>query len=124
MLPSILTTFLHGWAPGSPSWVSTRAPRYAFVFVDERSVLEFVLTKKKRTRHQVNYPETYSAIFARLKQELTAAANSGRPYRHLILLLGIPIAYPVSVSSDPFFLLLFFPNLFSSFLYFYFFRFF
>ncbi|AEO54125.1 hypothetical protein MYCTH_2296300 [Thermothelomyces thermophilus ATCC 42464] len=59
--------------------------RIAFLGIDART---------ERTRHQVNYPETYDAIFTRLKQELSAAANSGRPFRHLVLLLGIPIAYP------------------------------
>ncbi|KAJ4295874.1 hypothetical protein N0V88_004576 [Collariella sp. IMI 366227] len=59
--------------------------RIAFLGIDART---------ERTRHQVNYSETYNAIFTRLKQELTAAATSGRPYKHLILLLGIPIAYP------------------------------
>jgi hypothetical protein len=54
------------------------------------------LTKNQRTRHQVNYPETYDVVFTRLKQELSAAASSNQPIRHLILLLGIPIAYPVS----------------------------
>ncbi|KAL2158507.1 hypothetical protein VTH06DRAFT_4274 [Thermothelomyces fergusii] len=59
--------------------------RIAFLGIDART---------ERTRHQVNYPETYDAIFTRLRQELSAAASSGRPFKHLILLLGIPIAYP------------------------------
>ncbi|KAK4155494.1 hypothetical protein C8A00DRAFT_13444, partial [Chaetomidium leptoderma] len=59
--------------------------RIAFLGIDART---------ERTRHQVNYPETYEAIFTRLKQELSAAASSGRPFKHMILLLGIPIAYP------------------------------
>ncbi|KAL2146666.1 hypothetical protein VTI28DRAFT_2816 [Corynascus sepedonium] len=59
--------------------------RIAFLGIDART---------ERTRHQVNYPETYDAIFTRLKQELSAAARSGRPFKHLVLLLGIPIAYP------------------------------
>ncbi|KAH8881269.1 hypothetical protein GQ53DRAFT_518189 [Thozetella sp. PMI_491] len=59
--------------------------RIAFVGIDART---------ERTRHQVNYPETYDQIFDRLKQELGSAASAGKPYRHLILLLGIPIAYP------------------------------
>ncbi|KAK3362731.1 hypothetical protein B0T25DRAFT_14438 [Lasiosphaeria hispida] len=50
--------------------------------------------RTERTRHQVNYPETYDQIFTRVREELTAAANSGAPFKHLILLLGIPIAYP------------------------------
>ncbi|KAI5921458.1 hypothetical protein F4810DRAFT_678163 [Camillea tinctor] len=59
--------------------------RIAFMGIDART---------ERTRHQVNYPETYDLIFNRVRQELGAAASAGRPFRHLILLLGIPIAYP------------------------------
>jgi len=59
--------------------------RIAFIGIDART---------ERTRHQVNYPETYDQIFTRLREELSAAAESGEPYKHLILLLGIPIAYP------------------------------
>lgn len=53
------------------------------------------LTCTKRTRKQVNYPETYEIIFTRLRKELTAAKASSSPVRHLVVLLGIPIAYPV-----------------------------
>ncbi len=66
--------------------------RIAFLGIDART---------ERTRHQVNYPETYAAIFTRLKHELSAAASDGQPIKHLILLLGIPIAYPVSSASSP-----------------------
>ncbi len=66
--------------------------RIAFLGIDART---------ERTRHQVNYPDTYDAIFTRLKHELADAASDGRPIRHLILLLGIPIAYPVSSASAP-----------------------
>ncbi|KAL2017542.1 hypothetical protein VTK56DRAFT_1976 [Thermocarpiscus australiensis] len=59
--------------------------RIAFLGIDART---------ERTRHQVNHPETYAQIFTRLKQELSAAANSGQSFKHLVLLLGIPIAYP------------------------------
>ncbi|KAM5356112.1 hypothetical protein ACJ41O_002758 [Fusarium nematophilum] len=48
----------------------------------------------RRTRHQVNYPETYEMVFQRLRSELEAAAATDQPIKHLILLLGIPIAYP------------------------------
>lgn len=56
------------------------------------------LTRKQRTRHQVNYPETYDLIFKRVRNELSAATASSQPIKHLILLLGIPIAYPVATS--------------------------
>lgn len=44
----------------------------------------------------MNYPETYEKIFTRLRAELTDAKASSSPIQHLIILLGIPIAYPVS----------------------------
>lgn len=59
--------------------------RMAFVGIDART---------ERTRHQINYPETYDLVFDRLRQELSAAKREGTPITHVILLLGIPIAYP------------------------------
>jgi len=59
--------------------------RIAFVGIDART---------ERTRHQVNYPETYERIFSRVSEELSSAAAAGTPFKHLILLLGVPIAYP------------------------------
>ena len=47
--------------------------------------------RTERTRHQVNYPETYDLVFQRLDRELSMSA--GR-IKHLIVLLGVPIAYP------------------------------
>lgn len=54
-----------------------------------------ILTGWKRTRHQINYPETYKHIFEKLNAELTAARLGGQPIAHLMILLGVPIAYPV-----------------------------
>lgn len=56
--------------------------RIAFVGIDART---------ERTRHQVNYPDTYDAIFSRLDREVATANGE---IKHLILLLGVPIAYP------------------------------
>lgn len=56
--------------------------RMAFLGIDART---------ERTRHQINYPDTYDLIFDRASKELAAA--NGR-IKHLILLLGVPIAYP------------------------------
>lgn len=92
MLPSTLTTYLLGSEPGSPFWASTHALKYG----SSQRLSRVQANTTQRTRHQVNYPETYDAIFSRLKQELSHAASSGQPFKHLILLLGIPIAYPVS----------------------------
>ncbi|KAF2422615.1 hypothetical protein EJ08DRAFT_737818 [Tothia fuscella] len=55
--------------------------RIAFLGIDART---------ERTRHQVNYPETYDAIFQRLDYEISQNSQ----IKHLILLLGVPIAYP------------------------------
>ncbi|KAF2277310.1 uncharacterized protein EI97DRAFT_395944 [Westerdykella ornata] len=55
--------------------------RIAFCGIDARI---------ERTRHQINYPETYAKIFGRLNRELSA----NRDIKHLVLLLGVPIAYP------------------------------
>lgn len=54
-----------------------------------------ILTGWKRTRHQINYPESYKLIFEKLEAELTAAREGGQPIAHLMILLGVPIAYPV-----------------------------
>ncbi|KAK0669434.1 hypothetical protein QBC41DRAFT_249989 [Cercophora samala] len=83
--------YINGTKPGpyvaehSHNLYARLGARIAFVGIDART---------ERTRHQINYPETYDAIFARLKEEFTAAANSDQPLKHLILLLGVPIAYP------------------------------
>lgn len=77
--------------------------RIALVGIDARTEVGVPLERSQnkcspgaqRTRHQVNYPETYEVVFEKLRSELAAAANLGEPIMHLILLLGIPIAYPV-----------------------------
>lgn len=56
--------------------------------------------RTERTRHQVNYPETYKLIFEKLNTELSAAKQEGRPISHLLVLLGVPIAYPVRDSRS------------------------
>lgn len=53
----------------------------AFLGIDART---------ERTRHQVNYPSTYSIIFNRVSSSL----SSNPTIKHLIILLGVPIAYP------------------------------
>ncbi|KAF1350590.1 hypothetical protein EJ07DRAFT_169120 [Lizonia empirigonia] len=55
--------------------------RIAFAGIDART---------ERTRHQINYPETYKMVFDRLDEEFSANTN----LKHLIFLLGVPIAYP------------------------------
>ncbi|KAJ5698441.1 hypothetical protein N7462_000446 [Penicillium macrosclerotiorum] len=56
--------------------------RIAFVGLDART---------ERTRHQVNYEDTYNLIFSRLQEEIEAADGD---IKHLVVLLGVPIAYP------------------------------
>lgn len=51
--------------------------------------------RTERTRHVICPPETYDAVFARLERELTRAAAGGeQPIKHILILLGVPIAYP------------------------------
>ncbi|KAI9845329.1 MAG: hypothetical protein M1837_004951 [Sclerophora amabilis] len=56
--------------------------KVAFVGLDART---------ERTRHQINYPETYDLVFQRLNTEL---AHKAGQIKHLVVLLGVPIAYP------------------------------
>ncbi|RMD44703.1 hypothetical protein DV735_g431, partial [Chaetothyriales sp. CBS 134920] len=92
-------TYVYNRTSDDPSWIVGKKPgpyveersrsiykrlgkRIAFVGIDART---------ERTRKQVNYPETYDLIFNRLRSELTAARGE---IKHVILLLGVPIAYP------------------------------
>ncbi|KAF2199072.1 hypothetical protein GQ43DRAFT_132697 [Delitschia confertaspora ATCC 74209] len=80
-------TYIIGPKPGpyveehSRSMYCQLGARIAFCGIDART---------ERTRHQINYPETYDLIFNRLSKELQANSD----IKHLILLLGVPIAYP------------------------------
>ena len=80
-------SYLIGQKPGpyveerSRNIITQLGARIAFCGIDARM---------ERTRHQINYPETYTMIFDRLNKEF--AAN--KELKHLILLLGVPIAYP------------------------------
>ncbi|KAI1460508.1 hypothetical protein F4805DRAFT_454930 [Annulohypoxylon moriforme] len=85
------SSYIIGSRPGpyvaqhSMNMFSKLGARIAFMGIDART---------ERTRHQVNYEETYDLIFNRVREELGKAQAAGQPFRHLILLLGIPIAYP------------------------------
>ncbi|KAH7039744.1 uncharacterized protein B0I36DRAFT_343596 [Microdochium trichocladiopsis] len=95
-------TFIGKQNVWDPSYiVGTRAGPYVaehsmnmFNKLGARIAMIGIDARTERTRHQVNYPETYDLIFNRLRDELIKAADAGNPYRHLIVLLGIPIAYP------------------------------
>ncbi|RDL42095.1 uncharacterized protein BP5553_02074 [Venustampulla echinocandica] len=88
---TIDSSYIVGSKPGpyvaeySRSIYARLGARIAFFGIDART---------ERTRHQVNYPETYDIIVKRLRDELTAARSSSSPIKHLVVLLGIPIAYP------------------------------
>ncbi|KAL1306980.1 hypothetical protein AAFC00_005613 [Neodothiora populina] len=80
-------SYIIGTSPGpyveerSRSIYCQLGARVAFLGIDART---------ERTRHQINYPETYDQVFSRTSKELAANPN----LKHLILLLGVPIAYP------------------------------
>ncbi|KAK8191643.1 hypothetical protein HDK77DRAFT_453382 [Phyllosticta capitalensis] len=80
-------SFIIGDSPGpyveerSRSLYAQLGARIAFLGIDART---------ERTRHQVNYPETYNKIFARVEREF----STNPEIKHLVLLLGVPIAYP------------------------------
>ena len=56
--------------------------RIAFAGIDART---------ERTRHQINYPETYDLFFKHISSKFEASHGE---IKHLVLLLGVPIAYP------------------------------
>lgn len=92
-------TFVLENQPEDDSWIIGKRPG---PYVEERSRSVYMRFGKRiaffgldarteRTRHQVNYPDTYDLIFERLRSEI-AAANGD--IKHLVVLLGVPIAYP------------------------------
>ena len=80
-------SFIFGRHPGpyveehSRSVYCQLGAHIAFLGIDART---------ERTRHQINYQDTYDTLFARVSNELDANKN----LKHFILLLGVPIAYP------------------------------
>lgn len=92
-------TYVYPRTADDASWIIGARPG---PYVEERSRSLYMRLGKRmafcgidarieRTRKQVNYPETYDLIFQRLRGEFSMAK---REIRHLILLLGVPIAYP------------------------------
>jgi hypothetical protein len=89
-----------------PSYIIGNSPgpyvaehsRSIYARLGARIALLAIDARTERTRHRVNYLETYNLIFARIRKELGDAVVSHNPIKHLILLLGIPIAYPVRLS--------------------------
>ncbi len=69
--------YIHEFSRNTLSWLG---PKVALLGFDNRT---------ERRREQVNYEATYARIFDRLERAIV-----GGETQHLIVLLGIPIAYP------------------------------
>lgn len=81
-------SFIIGNSPGP--YVEERS-RNVYCQLGKRIAFLGIDARTERTRHQVNYPDTYDLIFRRTSEEL---ARSNGAIKHLVLLLGVPIAYP------------------------------
>ena len=92
-------TYVYKGTADDPSWIVGKTPgpyveersRSLYMRLGKRIAFCGIDARTERTRHQINYPETYDMIFNRLEKEITEAAGQ---IKHLILLLGVPIAYP------------------------------
>lgn len=92
-------TYVYKRTADDPSWIVGNKPgpyveersRNLYMRLGKRIAFCGVDARTERTRKQVNYPETYDLIFERLRKEFQAARGD---IKHLILLLGVPIAYP------------------------------
>ncbi|KAK6366538.1 hypothetical protein LTS17_010624 [Exophiala oligosperma] len=92
-------TYVYKRTADDPSWIVGKRPgpyveeksRNLYMRLGRRIAFCGVDARTERTRKQVNYPETYDLIFDRLDTELRDARGE---IKHLILLLGVPIAYP------------------------------
>ncbi|KAI9747145.1 MAG: hypothetical protein M1815_004562, partial [Lichina confinis] len=85
--------------PREPSWISGQTPgpyipepsRSIYARLGKGMAFIGIDARTERTRHQINYPETYDLIFDRVDRELSRA---GGRIKHLLVLLGVPVAYP------------------------------
>lgn len=92
-------TYVYTETADAPSWIVGKRPgpyveersRSLYIRLGARMAFCGIDARTERTRKQVNYPDTYDLIFHRLRTEFTAAQGQ---ITHLILLLGVPIAYP------------------------------
>ncbi|GES65147.1 transcription factor btf3 [Aspergillus terreus] len=92
-------TFVLENQPEDDSWIVGKRPgpyveeksRNLYMRLGKRMAFIGVDARTERTRHQVNYNDTYDLIFSRLEREVAAANGE---IKHLIVLLGVPIAYP------------------------------
>jgi hypothetical protein len=81
-------SYIIGGKPGP--YVEERS-RHIFCQLGKRMAFLGIDARTERTRHQINYPETYKKIWDHVDTHVT---KSNGAIRHLILLLGVPIAYP------------------------------
>lgn len=92
-------TYVYKRPADDPSWIVGKRPgpyveersRNLYMRLGRRIAFCGIDARTERTRKQVNYPDTYDLIFERLATEFRAARGE---IKHLILLLGVPIAYP------------------------------
>ncbi|KAF3919701.1 hypothetical protein ABW20_dc0106433 [Dactylellina cionopaga] len=83
--------------PTEPSWVLGAQPgpfikepsRSTFMFLGRRVGFLALDCRTERTREVLLTNETYTRVFERLENEIVAGQT-----KHLIVLLGVPIAYP------------------------------
>ncbi|RAO65330.1 uncharacterized protein BHQ10_001342 [Talaromyces amestolkiae] len=95
----LVDTFVLDEPTPDPRWIMGKTPgpyveersRSLYMRLGRRIAFAGIDARTERTRMQINYPETYDLIFQRLHQELSQANGE---IKHLILLLGVPIAYP------------------------------
>jgi hypothetical protein len=81
-------SYILGKTPGP--YVEERS-RHIFCQLGKRMAFLGIDARTERTRHQINYPETYKQIWDHVDAHVT---KSNGAIRHLVLLLGVPIAYP------------------------------
>ncbi len=65
--------------------------RNVYTRLGRRMALIGIDGRTERTRHQINHPDTYNEIFSRLSSEIAASHSD---IKHVIVLIGVPIAYP------------------------------
>lgn len=95
----IANTYVYKRTADDPSWIVGKRPgpyveersRSLYMRLGKRIAFCGIDARTERTRRQVNYPDTYDLIFDRLTKEFSSANGQ---IKHLILLLGVPIAYP------------------------------
>lgn len=81
-----------------PSWISNPRPgpfmnqrsRSVYARVGKGAAFLGLDCRTERTLEHIVYPDTYDLVFARLRAEL----NADPSIRHLLVMLGVPIAYP------------------------------